>query len=347
MPPIIFRCQASGSIGLGHLMRCRELARALRERGRDSVLIGPEDGLLTEHDRLLFAACYPVENYVSPTADLKRVLSIAAAHGASFVVMDDYRVDPEYGSALKASGIRFLQQFDASRPCVFHADILVNAGPYEKPHHYTEFLANPRTRLLLGPQYAVLRPDFQMVAPRAAAREVGRVLVCFGGGDDRGAIEMTVEAMSAQHGAGMRVDVISGGGNPHKDRIGTALAPLRKDGIFFHVDAKNVAELMRQADLAVIAGGTMSYETAICSLPSILIAMAGNQIRSCRGWNEATGAPFLGTIDQLNSRQIGEALALLIDDHGLRASIATSARSLVDGKGVARMIDAIIEVERE
>lgn len=347
MPPIILRCQASPTIGLGHLMRCRELARILKERGRDCVLIGPQSVLLNQEDRLLFQALYPVENYGGTATDLKLVLSIARKHGASFVVMDDYRVDANYGFALKQHGIRFLQQFDSSCPCTYYADILVNSGPFEKPEHYSGFLGNPQTRLLLGPKYAVLRRDFQEIVPRPTSPVVERILVCFGGGDDRGAISLSINALLPLLAPNSRVDVISGGGNPHKERIKAAMTPLHKRGILFHSETNNVAEFMRNADLALIAGGTMSYESAICGLPSAFVAMAGNQTRSCHGWQSATGAPFLGPIYKLTSAKISEVVRMLIDDFSVRASIAAAARFLVDGKGAARIVDAIIEVERE
>ena len=347
LPAVLFRCQASPSVGMGHLVRCCELARSLRERGRDSILIGPDKALLGNTDRTLFRAIYPVAKRDDWVTDVGRVLSIAARHEASCAVMDDYRIEPEYGAALRAGGIRFLQQFDASKPRLYHADILVNAGPYEEPEHYTDYLAHSSTRLLLGPKYAVLRPDFRRIVPRPTAPEVGRIFVCFGGGDDQGAILLTVAALRPLMRAGMQIDVVSGKGNSHKDAIRAELAPLRDAGINFHVDAQKVADLMRNADMAVIAGGTMSYETAICGTPSILIAIAGNQIRSCQGWQERAGAAFLGPIGTVTKDQIGHAAARLLGNATLRGAIASAGRSLVDGQGIMRITDAIIELEKE
>ena len=52
---VIFRCNVSASVGLGHLMRCREMARYLGALGWHSVLLGPPDSLRQPADEGLFA----------------------------------------------------------------------------------------------------------------------------------------------------------------------------------------------------------------------------------------------------------------------------------------------------
>ena len=224
---VIFRCNVSASVGLGHLMRCREMARYLGALGWHSVLLGPPDSLRQPADEGLFAGWHSVEDRGSSDDDAARVLALCEAHGTRHVVMDDYRVDPGYQQRLRAAGLRWLQQFDASRPWMFQPDLLVNASPYEKRAQYLPWLAEPEhTRTLFGPAYAVLRPAFTGITARVDGRAVRRVLVAFGGGDDRGALEQALRTLAGQLGPEGTLVLVSGAGNPRRAAIAETVAAL-------------------------------------------------------------------------------------------------------------------------
>jgi len=40
---VVFRCNVSAQVGVGHLMRCREMAQVLRGLGIGSAILGPPD----------------------------------------------------------------------------------------------------------------------------------------------------------------------------------------------------------------------------------------------------------------------------------------------------------------
>ncbi len=143
---VIFRCNVSALVGIGHLMRCREMARHLQLSGWQSVLIGLPDALRTTEDDECFVETVDVEEWDGVQEDAARVLALCDAYDTRLVVMDDYRVDPEYQGILKAAGVRWLQQFDASKPWEFQPDLLVNASPFETRAQYMPWLKNLMTR---------------------------------------------------------------------------------------------------------------------------------------------------------------------------------------------------------
>lgn len=345
---VIFRCNVSASVGVGHLMRCREMARYLGTLGWHSVLLGPPDSLRQPADETLFAGWHSVEDRGSSDEDVARVLALCEAHGTRHVVMDDYRVDPGYQQTLRAAGVRWLQQFDASRPWMFQPDLLVNASPFEQRAQYLPWLVEPeRTQTLFGPTYAVLRPAFAEIEARADGRPVRRLLVAFGGGDDRGAIDQALRTLAGKLGAGVTLVIVSGGGNPRRAAIAAAAAALPEGQAEFHVNPPDMAGLMRDCDLALIGGGTMSYEAAICGLPTVFVGLAPNQERPCRGWQTLTGAPFLGLVGQVDDSRLYDAVSELVEDDDRRRAMAARGRALVDGQGTQRLTDALLERESE
>lgn len=318
-------------------MRCRELARVLRGRGLRSALIGPSRSLSSPGDEGLFPIWEEVPERGDSLTDAGRVVALARQTGAAHVVMDDYRGDPEFQAVLAAAGLRWLQQFDASRPFDFLAPVLVNAGPAERREDYAEYLKNPATETLFGPAHAVLRPEFAAIAPRPDGRAVARVLVAFGGGDDRGAVDLALSALPS----GPVPVVVIGRGHPQAQALA---ARARAQGAEVHVDPPDLAGLMAGCDLALIAGGTMSYEAAILGLPMVLMPLVPNQIRAARGWGDRAGARVIEGYgrgaDERNS--LCSALSGLIVDHSARAAMAAAGRAAVDGKGAERLLDRLL-----
>lgn len=345
---VIFRCNVSASVGVGHLMRCREMARHLDTIGWRSVLLGPPDSLRQPSDETLFAAWHAVEARGTSDADAARVLALCDAHGTRHVVMDDYRADPGYQQILRDAGLRWLQQFDASAPWMFQPDLLVNASPYERRAQYLPWLVDPaRTETLFGPAYAVLRPAFAGIAARADGRAVRRVLVAFGGGDDRGAIDQALRVLAGRLGPDVTLVIVSGAGNPRREAIAEAVAALPGGQAEFHVNPPDMAGLMRGCDLALIGGGTMSYEAAICGLPTVFVGLAPNQERPCQGWQDLTGAPFLGLVGAVPDARLYAAVAALVEQDDRRRAMAAKGRALVDGEGTRRLVEALLERERD
>lgn len=334
--PVVMRCNVGPSVGIGHLMRCRELARRLAAMGHESHILGPPQSLRQPEDATLFASWTDVPDRGTSADDLARVLALCSQTGARHLNMDDYRIDPDYQQGLKGAGLRWLQQFDAGRPWDFHAPLIVNASPYEERHHYARYLKAPgQQQTLFGPAYAVLRRDFAQVTPRTPGRPVERILVAFGGGDDRGAIALALDALK---GLPVSPVVVSGPGNP-RNTENRALAGAAE----YHIGPADLPALMVSCDLALIGGGTMSYEAAICALPLILMPLAPNQLRPCRGWANRADARLLSGPETAAPDEIRATVEALRGDHGARRSMAEKGLALVDGKGADRLLEALLE----
>lgn len=341
---VLFRCNVSARVGVGHLMRCREMARYLKGLDIASVLLGPPESLKTEADEDLFVKWAPVETRGTSDEDAARVLGLCDSYGTHHVVMDDYRIDPPYQAQLRAKGLRWLQQFDASAPWMFSCDLLVNSSPYEKRAQYLPWLENPdQTETLFGPAYAVLRPEFTTLPIGADGRPVRRIFVGFGGGDDRGAVDTALEALAGQFGPEVTLVIVSGPGNPRNDHLRAAVRALPAGQAELHIGPPDMPALMAGCDLAVIGGGTMSYEAAICGLPTVFLALAPNQQRPCQGWHDLTGALYLGEVGKVAPEALRTAVRGLIEGDETRMDMATRGRALVDGKGAARLVGALLE----
>lgn len=112
--------------------------------------------------------------------DLKHTLNMAARYRCDAVVVDSYHVDANYLERLRAAGL-FVMAVDDLARYPFPCQLVVNGGAHTQQLPYRSSSAD--TRFLLGPEYALLRPEFWDVPPRTVRETVQNVLVTLGGAD--------------------------------------------------------------------------------------------------------------------------------------------------------------------
>lgn len=340
---ITFQCNASASTGFGHLMRCRTLALELKKRGVSAVMVGPSLEWQTENDRELFADWVEGE-WTSSRVTAARLADIACSHHSAVCVLDDYRVDETFQLVLRARDLRWMQQFNSAAPPPFFGDWVVNAGPRETEDLYLNLRRSDTTRFLLGPKYAVLRPSFRNLPTRNQVR-LRTVMVSLGGGDDRGVIEPLVTALLAEGPEGVKYRIMSGRSNPSNARLAEWVQAMANDRVALVVDPSDVLAEYQQSDVAIIAGGTSTFEAAAVGLPMIIIAMADNQINQSLGWVERGAGYYVGIYSDFEVAAVVEHLRAFSEE-GAIAPMAHAAQATVDGLGCSLLADVLVEAAR-
>jgi spore coat polysaccharide biosynthesis predicted glycosyltransferase SpsG len=340
---ILFVCEANSSVGFGHLVRTRVLAAALRRRGVASILYGPSQALAVPADRSVFAHWIERPAWTSSRGDAMSVASLCRRYDVAQVVVDDYRADLDYQRVLQSAGLDWMQQYDASRKQHFLGRVVVNASPYEKAEYYAGAAEHPGVRFLLGPRYAILRDEFAGVVPLRVNQRTGNVFVSFGGGSDRGAIRKTVEPLLEAGFDGIRFIVMSGGSNPLNPELRCWANRFDARRLQFYVSPPNVPDLMSLCDLAILGGGTTTYEAARCGLPMVLVTLAENQHGQSLGWESSGAAVHAGRVDEIESSEFVKLFSALLGDEERRNRMSVKAAGLVDNNGASRLLNALFE----
>ena len=304
---ILIRCDASLSIGSGHVMRCRTLARQLRLQGAEVLFLcrrqpGDLISLLEQEFRVL---ALPQHTLVSCTGldgrelygawlgcsqhqdavDCLTALASAGVHSADWLVCDHYGLDAiwEEQSSNALAGVKGapkLLVIDdlADRP--HQADLLLDQNFFgEATEQRYRALLPPQCRQLLGPHYALLGPEYAQLHPLVPKRtELRRVLVFFGGVDPDNLTSRTLEAMMEPELEHLAVDVVLGPQSPHRKVVAALVA--RRPLTTLHDPLPSLAGLIARADLAIGAGGATTWERACLGLASIVIPIAANQLQS-------------------------------------------------------------------
>lgn len=337
---VLLRADASEAIGAGHVIRCGALAEELERRGLPTIIASRLD--LGDVPFSTFARRLGLAGIGrSPQDEVDAILSQIAGSDRyrplGWVVMDHYGLGAEWlrhAQRLASRRLVIDDLADRRLPC----EALINQNLDADPGGYAR-LVKRGTRLLLGTRYALIRSPFRVAHERGprASGAVRRVLITMGGSDRQAATALAVDAVRLAL-PDAHIDVVSGGNS----------AARRSDtpGVRVHrsISGEAMADLMTQADLAVGASGTTTWERCAAGLPSVLVPIADNQRSIARRLAEAGAAVDAGPVEELRTAGLAGLVRELADDLPRRQSMSLRCRRLVDGRGserVAHVIDGI------
>jgi UDP-2,4-diacetamido-2,4,6-trideoxy-beta-L-altropyranose hydrolase len=341
----VFRADASVNIGTGHVMRCLAIAAALRNAGVDTTFISKTDegNLCALVEAQGHAVIRLPAQAMNAHADAQQTLSVLASRPAvDWLIVDHYGLDAQWESALRQNVGNLLVIDDlADRPhdCSLLLDQNYCAGMEDR----YDGLVPPECKLMLGPDYSLLRPDFPGLRAALAPRlgKLDRILVFYGGSDP---MNETAKAIKGIRLAGMaaHVDVVVGSSNPHREEI-SAMCDASEQ-FQFHCQVSNMAELMIRADLALGAGGITTWERCCVGLPALVTVLADNQAALTDAVSEYGAVIQLGRAEDLEPQDYRYALETLTTAQ--LAQMERRGLELVDGKGTSRVVDTLLRLAR-
>lgn len=337
---VAIRADSSKSVGLGHVVRCLAIAQDLRRVGSE-VLFVTRDEPGSALDLLgrsgLHTEVLPAGTAGDWALDLAQTQRAVRSFGPQAVVVDSYGLPVEWESGIRTTGVRLLAVDDG--PTRRHdCDILLDQNPGDDVEQRYRSLVPQQCRLLLGPDFALLREDFRQLRESGVVREpraARRVLLFLGGGDvSREMQRVLTEIGPVAADRGLQVDAVFGAAEPVVD---TSAPWLTVTGA---VD--DMARRMVAADVALGAAGSASWERCCVGLPAIVAAVAENQERIGRELESAGAAVYLGRAANVPVGGWATALSALLDAPDRRAALSHAAMRLVDGRGASRVVDALL-----
>jgi UDP-2,4-diacetamido-2,4,6-trideoxy-beta-L-altropyranose hydrolase len=353
---LVLRCDGSERIGIGHILRLVALAEAATDAGHEVVFAIRRDPVAPT---LPAHRGFPVElvpDDLSLDGEPDWLASLALEKGRpAWAVIDGYRFDARYLAAVRAAGpqVAVIDDLGASR---YPVDVVVNPNLYA-PRLALDTLGH--TARLLGPRYALLRREFLAVrddghafrdspASRPARPEGAplALLLAFGGSDPAGLTARTVDLLAAvvDHLPPFAVTAAVGPAqrNPGAVRAAAARAPFPATVV--EADER-MAELYRNADLAIAAAGGGALEMLGVGLPPLVVAAVTQQQPAAREIAARGAGLDLGDAKDLDAARLLSALRVALVP-GKREALVEAGRALVDGRGAARVVEALEAASR-
>lgn len=340
---VAFRVDSSIHIGSGHISRCTALATALRAKGAEVVFVCA--ALPGKHDVIARRAGFDVLTLSEwePKSDARRTAEALGTH-VDWLVVDHYGLDQSWERTMRPWCEQILAIDDlANRP--HDANLLLDPAWPPDPERYRG-LVPAGAVLLLGPRYALMSSDITELHSRTRQLDDSlSVVVFFGGSDLTDLTGRTMSALRHRDLAGVTTDIVIGASNPHSRAI--HLAATEMPSVTVHDAAPSLAPLLARNTLGVGAGGVSMWERMCAGIPSIVVSLAENQVPSTHGVASHGVIDYLGPDEAVSSADLHDALAALVSDPVRRKQMSDQGRALVDGRGAARVAEALVRSESD
>jgi len=362
---IAFRADASVQIGTGHIMRCLTLADELTGRGHECQFICrehkghlgalisgkgyeltmlPTDGAPGFDSARKEPTTYADWLGVTWQQDVEQTVEALMPFKADWLVVDHYALDACWEREVAKLGGRILVIDDLanrSHTCA----LLLDQNLGRNASDYDGWVPKDCMRLI-GPEYALLRPEFAELRERSLKRraqsEIKRILISLGGVDRTNVTGQVLDALAETTlPSDTHLDIIMGSAAPYLQEV-TDQASRLPFKATVNVNVCDMAERMCLADLSIGAAGGTSWERCCLGLPAVLVILAENQASGASAL-EAAGA-VLTVADLKEARAaLPSELAKVRKPDCLRRMSSAAAR-ITSGKGVSCVVQSMMSL---
>ena len=297
-------------------MRCLTLADALRERGaRCTFICRPHSGhlldMITQHGHQ--AVALPnggTTTHHMPTdlahaawlgtdwqTDAQQTIEALGNDRVDWLVVDHYALDHRWEQALRPH-CQNLMVIDDLADRHHDCDVLLDQNLGRSVQDYGGLLKH-HTTTYIGPQYALLRPEFAQLRSQSLARrsqpQLKHLLITMGGVDKDNVTGQVLKALTACHlPTDLRITVVMG---PHAP----CLADVQQQAVQMPwptqvlVGVNAMAQVMSDSDFCIGAAGSTSWERCCLGLPTLMLVLAANQQEAASALSDMGAAHCINT----------------------------------------------------
>lgn len=324
---ILVRLDANHKIGLAHAIRVSAVLDLLKAPHRITVTGAGERIIDFFPGQRLLPVC---------VEDNDAFFSLIGEIQPDLILVDHPRPGHSFwhGLSVSAGDIPVVSIDDEGGEV--DADLVINGTVLEQYHRYPRL--RPQAKLLVGRDYALIRPVFGETAWRNPTES--SVVIVVGSGDR--ARDWALHLLSG------KIDLSSWG--TVRMIVGRAfpdMARLRHDcdalGVSLEsgISGEGMAEALSQASVALITGGMIAYEALAVGVPAIVFPQIENLIPEAQWFAQRGCIVDLGYEGGMNSSLVSEAVGRLLSSSSVRLVMSLSQRATIDGHGMVRAAQAI------
>lgn len=364
---IVFRTDASVRIGTGHVMRCLTLAEELQrnrcvnilficraheghladliiQKGFDACLLPAPNKQFVPQNHPAHAAWLGASQEEDATQTIN-IIEHRPKEKIAWLVVDHYGIEANWHKKLRPLTQKIMVIDDlADRK--LDCDLLLDQNFYYNARARYNSLVNAKSRLFLGPKYALLRNEFRKLSTTKLSYDKrlkqSRVVMFFGGMDPN---NETLKALKGilplKQSSTCYFDVVLGEKNPYKNEI--LLFCRQYNNVQVLIQTENIADILSQAFLFVGSAGSITLERCFSGTPALISAVAKNQEQSAVDLAKHNMHEYAGFFKFLTSKNYANNFARIIKDKTRLFHYHTASKQLVDDKGMFEVVDVIFK----
>lgn len=328
---IVIRADASVEIGTGHIMRCLTLAEKLNKFGAKITFIcrdlpGNSISYIRNQGMKVIILNEQMDNL---TWNTKKIIT-SLDFEIDLLIIDHYEIDVEMEKILKPY-VKKIMIIDDLANREHDCEILLDQNFYLNYNERYDKLVPAHCIKLLGPDYVLLRDEFIFAEKNMSERKstLNNILLFFGGSDPT---NETAKALLALQPIAnqfyFNIHVVVGEANQNKGIIKEFC--LNTPRTKFYCQVNNIAELMVQADLAIGAGGSTTWERCFLRLPSLTIVTAPNQLECTLAVDKVNATKYLGNSKNVDTQTISDYIYYFLENPNKLYEMSENCRLVIN-----------------
>lgn len=329
---ILFRADGDDISGLGHLYRLFSLVEMLKNNF-DFIFLTKETTVLSVFpdmiDPFLIPESISIENEPS-------WLVQNFSPQKYMIIADGYQFNATYQKDITSKEYVLIYIDDLIKEHMF-ADIVINHSPGLNEQDYNK---EGKTNLVLGTEYALLRPSFLKLAiEHRSVSKIDTVFICFGGADP---YNLTIKAMKACFYIEKikTIHVVVGGANNNEEIEILTNQTTKEVHIYRNISEKEMVKIMCNSSIAIAPSSTILYELCCVKIPVLSGYFVDNQQRIYHGFLKENAIIGLGNIRSFTEENFRESLISAIEKDDFQDQLIAQGR-LFDSKIQERYVRLI------
>ena len=323
-----FRFDVGGGVGSGHFFRCLSIAEILIEKGAEIIFIVNNKEGIESH-----LTNKKISYHVLKSSD-----EIDQIHECNILVKNiltliiDLPFKNQIYSELLKNDCKTIVFDDLGHKKIF-SDLLFNGSIVNEFQNYsidTEF-----TKYFFGPTYMILRSEFERIREQTKLNQtVKKILLTFGGNPDPNIIRKILSYFFEKN---FDITIVLGPSYDNSDQFSDITN--RSEHFDFIYNEENISKLFSEQDIVISASGITAYELACLGIPSIFIPADEYQAKTSKEMEKLGFGINYGSWDD-NLNKFDKIFSMVLD-YSIREEMYNAGRSLIDGKGVQRVLESI------
>ncbi|MFL5764350.1 MAG: UDP-2,4-diacetamido-2,4,6-trideoxy-beta-L-altropyranose hydrolase [Bacteroidia bacterium] len=339
-PKLVIRADGGTAIGMGHIIRSLALADMLKHDFQIMFAVQQPSEHVIRAIHKITETIFHLPLETDPEKDVKNLAGFLDP--SDIVLLDGYEFRTDYQKTIKAKGCK-LVAIDDLHSWHHVADMIINHAATAERSDYS---AEPYTKYLLGPDYALLRAPFLEKKEIRAIAAIKNVFISMGAADANNITQKFCEALTGIQGIG-EIHLMLGAANPHLGKIDELIAKSSSVKIHKHFDisADELVSLLQKCDVAICPASSISMECCATGIGLLSGYTADNQKGILRGLIQNKVAISLGDLNLLSISAIQEQFSqLAIEDLN---DLVRQQSKYIDGKSPERFRTAFAGLRKE